>query len=435
MIKKAYLSIEGKSVKAVIPKKNIENAQFLEFPVDELLDFIKKNSIKELYLSVFFSELYTFRFSLPLQIPEKKKILEKLVFNEIRKRYPSIQQFSFIYEPLKKWIRCYMVPEQSYQFIEEFIKAKVNIKALYPMHIPLISLINSYSELMEKNKIVCFFSEKSRFLFVFDNSEMIFMREFEGSEDLTEEDVTNINMTVNYSIQNLRVSPDEVIFIGTKEKEISGLILPYRFLSILPNSEKYTVPLSMVLFEKDLKPRSILPQQYKNFKRKIKYLNYVSFVLLIIAVILSGYNLELFYKVKSIYSSIISQRQYILSREQEFFDVQKSIKQLETEIKPFIELQNQRNSLIDTRYILMSLGQAKPELIKINSIEIINSQKPEIKIKGEARGKNFSERQISYLNFKSSLSQKGFRITNENWDLIKGELSIEAEYEYPGILQ
>lgn len=438
-MKKVYLSIEGNIVKAVAPEKGIEDAEFLEFHRDEILKFIKENSIKELYISVSFSDLYTFKFSLPFQIPEKKKILEKLVFNEIRKRYPTLQQFSFIYEKYyteaRSWIRCYVVPESSYQFIEEFIEAKVNIKALYPMHVPLISLINSDSDLAEKNKIVCFISGKSRFLFIFEKSEMLLMREFEGSEDLTEEDIMNINMTVNYAIQNLRVTPEEIIFAGTKNKEISGLILPHRFLSVLPETQEYTLPLSMVLFEESLKKKSILPESYRRFKKTMKYLNYAGFILIITAVILSGYNLEYFYRLKSLYSSLASQRQYIQQHEQEFVNIQQIIKKFETELKPFVELQNKRNSMIDMRYIIMNISQSKTGLIQLDSLEILNSEKPEIKIKGKSTGKTFSERQNSYLNFKSSLSEKGFKITGENWDITKGQLSLNAVYENPRILQ
>lgn len=303
------------------------------------------------------------------------------------------------------------------------------------MHIPLIFLVNSVSELIEKNKIVCFFSGKSRFLFVFEKTEMILMREFEGSEDLTDEDIININMTMNYSIQNLRVIPNEVILIGVKKRELSGLSLPYRFLSILPEYEKYTVPLIMVLSGEDLKRKSILPEQYRRFKKTIKYLNYASFVFIITMIALFGYNLESFYKIKSIYSSMISQRQYVLEHEQEFFDIDKKIKKFETEMKPFIELQNKRNSMVDMRYLLKSIGQAKTEFIQIISVEILNAEKPELKIKGKSIGKSFSERQMSYLNFKASLEQGGFKIINESWDITKGELSIDAIYEHTRVLQ
>ncbi|MGB9710767.1 MAG: hypothetical protein ACPLZA_04630 [Thermodesulfovibrio sp.] len=437
-MKKAYLSIEGNIVKAIIPKKDIEDAEFSEFSRDEIFGFIKEYSIKELYISVFFSDLYTFKFSLPFQIPEKKKILEKLVFNEIRKRSPSLQQFSFIYEKYtteaRTWIRCYVVPESSYQFIEELIEAKINIKALYPMHIPLIFFINSDSELAEKNKIVCFVSGTSRFLFIFEKSEMLIMREFEGRESLTDEDTVNINMTVNYSIQNLRVTPEEIIFIGTKHKEVSGLILPHRFLSVLPENEKYAIPLSMVLFEENLKKRSILPQSYRKFKKTMKYLNYASLVLLMAAVVLFGYNIVYLYDLNSLYHSLNSQKQYILQHKQEFINLQQSIKKYETELKPFQDLRNKRNSIIDTRALLMKLIQAKTELIYLDSIEI-DPEKLEIKIKGKSTGKNFSERQISYLKFKELLSQRGFKITNEKLDITKGDLSIDAVYEYSGILQ
>lgn len=135
----------------------------------------------------------------------------------------------------------------------------------------------------------------------------------------------------------------------------------------------------MVLSGEDLKRKSILPEQYRRFKKTIKYLNYASFVFIITMIALFGYNLESFYKIKSIYSSMISQRQYVLEHEQEFFDIDKKIKKFETEMKPFIELQNKRNSMVDMRYLLKSIGQAKTEFIQIISVEILNAEKPELK--------------------------------------------------------
>ncbi len=105
----------------------------------------------------------------------------------------------------------------------------------------------------KKNKLVCFLSGKSRFLFIFEKSEMLLAREFEGSDDITEEDVLNINMTVNYAVQNLRVNLQEIVFVGAEDREISGLIVPYRFLSVLPQKEKYAVLLSMLTFDEKLK--------------------------------------------------------------------------------------------------------------------------------------------------------------------------------------
>lgn len=433
-MEKTYFSIEGDIVKAFIPKKNIEDSKFFEFSRDELMDFIKENSIKELYISAFFPDLYTFRFSLPFQIPNKKKILERLIFNEIQKRYPSLQQFSFIYETQmvekRNWIRCYVVPDFSYSFIEEILKEKINIKALYPMHIPLISLVDANSELKEKNKLVCFLSGKSRFLFIFEKSEMLLTREFEGSDDITEEDVLNINMTVNYAVQNLRVNLQEIVFVGAEDREISGLIVPYRFLSVLPQKEKYAVLLSMLTFDEKLKNSNMLPREYKKFKQITKYLNYVGFTLIIAGVMLLGYNINSLYKLKSQYETLTAQRQYILKHEQEFVNFQRTIQKFETDLKPFVELQNRRNSMTDTRQIITNIAQAKPDLIQLDSLEISNSEKLQIRIKGKSSGKSFSERQISYLKFKSSLTEKGFKITNENWDISKGDLSIDAVYEH-----
>ncbi|MBC7189860.1 hypothetical protein H5U35_06580 [Candidatus Aerophobetes bacterium] len=91
--------------------------------------------------------------------------------------------------------------------------------------------------------------------------------------------------------------------------------------------------------------------------------------------------------------------------------------------------------MVDMRYLLKSIGQAKTEFIQIISVEILNAEKPELKIKGKSIGKSFSERQMSYLNFKASLEQGGFKIINESWDITKGELSIDAIYEHTRVLQ
>ncbi|MEN2993825.1 MAG: hypothetical protein ABDH19_00555 [Thermodesulfovibrio sp.] len=438
-MKKAYISIEGKYVKAALTKKGIEDAQFFEFERDDLFDFIRENKIKEVYLSVWFPELYTFKFSLPFKVSKKQKIFDKLIFSEIRKRYPFIENFSFIYDiyitPSATSIRCYVVPESSYQFIEEFIEKDINIKALYPIHAPLVSLVNSISELTDKNKIVCFFSENSRFLFILEKSEMILMRDFEGTEELVDEDIININMTINYSIQNLRITPHEIVLIGITQREVSKLNLPYRVLSILSNNEKYTIPISMILFEEDLKDKILLPVQYKRFKKTIKCLKYASFIFIMGIIALFGYNLELFYKLKPLYSLVMSQKNYISQNERVFYENMDKIKKFEAEIKPFIELQNKRNSLVDIRYPLKGIGQAKTELIQIDSIEILNKEKPEIKIKCRSTGKSLAEKQKSYLDFKTSITQLGFKITNENWDISKGELSLDTVYEYKKISQ
>lgn len=430
---KTYLSIEKEKAKAVLIKKDIENARFLEFSSDAILDFIKENSIKEIYLSAAFPDLITFKFTLPFQIPEKKTILQKLVFTEIHKRYPSIKNFSFIYEtyiePARSWIRCYALPEDSYQFIEELISAKVNIKALYPVHFPLLFLINFYSESVEKNRIVCFVSGKTRFLFVFEKSEMILSRQYEGEETLTDDDVLNINMTVNYSIQNLRVQPEEIVFTGIKETDIQGLNLPHRFVSVMVETEKYSVPLSMALFERDLKEKNILPPQYRRFKKVIKYLKYANCLMLLMVAFLTAYNVSVFYKTKSLYDTMLSHKQYIVKHAQEFFNIQNTVKNFEMNLKPFLELQNRRNTLMDTRFPLYSLSQTKTELIRIDSVEITGGGQPQIKIKGQSTGQNFSERQLSYLNYRRALSQNRFKIVNENWDITKGDFSIDAIYE------
>jgi len=468
MAKKAYISIEGNQAKVFINKGNVEEGEFYNVNPKELSEFIKEKGIKEAVIAQFIPNLISFQVSVPFASKIKnRKLLSGIVMAEIRKRYPAMQNFSFIYNlhetAGKAYLRCYVADEESLSFVNKIILEGVNVIAFYPLFLPLIEVVKTRSEKIEKAQIICLFSDNFRMLFVLQGDEMLLQRSlalsaspqkkasqlalsaspqekaslFEAEEkNLTDEDVININMTVSYAVQNLRIKPEKVIFIGIKKQEIEGLTIPFEFIEFSPNLQNYAVPVYLKQFEKKLTGYEMFLPEYKRYLQNRKYLNYASFVLLLFAFLLVIYNFSLFSEIDSYRKTLNSYRTEVSAKEKDFFVLQDSIKNFEKNLKPYIELQRKVNSLGDVRAPIEPLGEAsKIKGVEINSIDIENGQPQKIKISGKIIGMSFTERQQSFMDFKNISVSKGLKITNEKWDLIKGEFALEGEYDAQRFLQ
>ena len=360
---------------------------------------------------------------------------------EIRKRYPAMQNFSFIYNlhetAGRAYLRCYVADEESLSFVNKIILEGVNVIAFYPLFLPLIEFIKTKSEKIEEVQIICLFSDNLRMFFVLQGDEMFLQRSFEAEEkNLTDEDVININMTVSYAVQNLRIKPEKVIFMGIEKQEIEGFTLPFEFIESPVNMQNYAVPVCLKQFEKKLTGNEIFLPEYKRYLQNRKYLIYAGFVLLLFAFSLIIYNFSIFSEIDGYRKTLNSYRIKVSAKEKDFFILQDSIKNFEKNLKPYIELQRRFNSFGDVRAPIEPIGEAsKIKGAEINSIDIENGQPQKIKISGKITGMSFTERQQGFTEFKSISVSKGLKITNEKWDLTKGEFALEGNYDAQRFLQ
>lgn len=442
MVKKAYISIEGEKAKVFIPAgKEIQDGEFYKIELDNLKDFIINSKIKEVIISQFIPNLLNFSFPLPManKVLKNKKVLNAIITSEIRKRYPNLVNFSFIYEPYESagriYLRCFLTDENSFNFLNNLIIAGVNIKANYPVFLPLIRLINEDSE--KQSKILCFISGENRFLFVLRGNEMFLQRQFEGEKDLlTEEDVLNINMTVNYSIQTLRINPEKIIFVGIDTQVIEGLSKTLEFSLSYKEFKEYTIPICLFRFENSLKGKELLPHEYKKYIQNIRALSYVSLLLIFLLFSFMLYNAKLFLETKRFYEKIHNYKGEISLKEKDFFALNEIISNFEKNFKPIFELENRKINIEDIRKSIYPVSEAsKDKQIEISSIDITNGKPQKLKIIGKVEGQNFVEKQTAYINFKNIAIDRGLKIINEKWDITKGEFTVEGDYDSQRVLQ
>ncbi len=438
MSKTAYISIEGADVQVYISTgKTLNEENFYKFELKDLPEFVRNKGVKELIISQFLPNLITFRFNLPFAYKnlKKKKILDGIVMGEIRKRYPALHNFSFIYKLYEgaagAYVRCYLLDEANFDTVNKLIIEGLNVKAFYPNFLPLIELLKVREELVKHDQIICLFSGKLRYIFVLHGEELILQRSFESSvESLGDEDVININMTVSYSIQNLRIKPEKVIFIGERQQEIEGLTISYDFLEIPENINALTIPFCLFKFQSQLKGKEFFLPEYKKYLSTSKYINYGIGSLLLASILFLFYNLYILNEINGQWRILNFYRNEMALKERDFLVLQEQINYFEKNLSPFINLQNRKNSEGDIRGSIYPISEAsKIKEVQINSIDIENKVPQKIKITGNIAGYSFTERQKAYLDFKNTLVEKGFKISNEKWDITNGDFTLEGEYE------
>lgn len=435
---KAYISIEEGKAKVFLPKN-----LFFEVQSRELTAFLKERKINKAVVCQFLPNLTTLRLTLPFsqKTIKKKKLLDGIVMGEIRKRYPPTANFAFTYQVYESdgggYVRCYLLDEENFDIVNNLITNNIEVKGFYPSFFPLLELLRTKNLIPEEGYIICMCSDKSRFLYVFSKDELLLQRSYESSSsEIEEDDILNINMTVSYSLQSLRIKPEKVLFIGSDRKEINGLTITYDFIEIPLEANNDFLPYLLYNFEKNLKGREIFLPEYKKFIQNRLYLKYACFLMAGAALFLTVYNIFLTGQVLKKYQAINMVKKEVSEKQRDFQLLQEKVSFFDKNVKPFITLQNKKNiegSIKASIYPLSQASQVKG--VEITSVDIENRLPQKVKIAGKIFGMTYTERQKIFIEFKNKLVQNGLKILTEQWDFTKEDFSLEGEYEVKGSLQ
>lgn len=443
MSKIAYINISDSEVQICISNdKTLKEGNFYKLELKDLSDFIKNKGIKKAFISQYLPNLLTLRFNLPFikKKIKKKKILETIVKGEIKKRYPNFSNFSFTYNLHEgdggNYLRCYVLDEDNFYTVNKLIMDGVSVEGFYPSFTPLVEFLKANEHITQHCNIIFFLSGKFRYVYVLQGDELILQRNFEGFyESLGEEDVININMTISYCIQNLRLKPEKVILLGTDIKELEGLPIPHEFIKIQEKFNDFLIPFCLFKFQKQLKGKELFLPEYRKYLSITKYTRYVFAFIILASILILFYNLYLFNEISAKIKELYFHRNEVAMKENEFFELMERINYFEKNISPFIKLQNKKNSQVDIKALIYPISEASQiKQVEIVSLELENKIQQKTKITGKISGNSFTERQTAYSNFKNLLIEKGFKILDEKWNIINGDFILEGGYEFQRIL-
>jgi len=227
--KKIAISFEENNVKIVHAFLKgehiyIDNAEIITEA--ELDYYLEKEKTKEFIVTYNFKDSFSGILKIPVVKP---KYRERIIESEIRKT-TELRDFSFIYSPLgEKVIENKKVIEVFYfavenkdirDIAERFHNTGKIVKAIYPTVFSVASLFNSpittfRGSPRDETIIGVSGTGRERICFLTKNGVIHFIRNFQSFEKtLSDLDIQDINMTINYCFQNLRLNPSLVLLTG-----------------------------------------------------------------------------------------------------------------------------------------------------------------------------------------------------------------------------
>lgn len=396
-------------------------------------DFLQKEKTKEFIVVNTFKDFFQDTILIP---PAKKRYLKKLIEAEIRKR-SGLKDFSFIHTVLgeklvdnrrMKEIFVFAVKNEDIKdIINRFVNRGKVVRALYPDVFSIASQIDSVEPVLCVSE-----AGFNKNLFLIKDGRIQFVRTAQSLEQgISDLDVQNINMTVNYCRQAMRVNPSLIMLTGGLCSDYNATTPSSIPISCLSHQSKvfrdFATPLSALNADRD---KDLLTTEYKNFYRTGLFLRYSTYLFLALSVIslsYAGYTIKDIFGTRSKLDSIrrsLPDARPALS----MYDARKSELSV---YMPFIKSLKDASKIPDIQRLLYLLSDMKRDNIRIDSINITTSDSIlKIEMRGLVRTEGFADAQMHYQRMIDSISPlNGFSIKAQGLELKDKSFHIEMEYQ------
>jgi len=427
----------------------------LTFSYDELdayLSFSKeKNCILCCNCPAFFQDIIY----LP---PAVAKHYDTLVRAEVRKAHPELTSFAGFYRTINEVaidgrlfnrIVVFSYPDESIAgFISAFNRHGKVISNIYSAPYSVFMLANApHADDGGQSRIFIAPLPGEKVLLVSDKNELEFTRKLPTTEEfLSMEEVSNINMTLDYCQQSLRVNPVEVVMIdpSEREEEFSQFVtVPFRSamlprLSNLPDDtvREYLAPLAAALHHAESpKIGDIRPTAYISFSKNRKLLATASVVLFAAALLLAGYLLIRLVLTSDLREGISKLRSDLNSENVEMANYRKLDAEV-TLLKEQIDFINKHNSALDptTALAMLSLPTSIKYSIRRVSIQAEGAFL-NVQIEGDINASDFTEIQATFEWIVGVIGKiPGYLIQTSNVNIKQKSFNVQARYNGTGKL-
>lgn len=447
MSKQVAVSFEDKSVKVVYAscEKGRTIIQKTSVLKDEDFDsFLKTAKFPDLTVVCRPKRFYSDTMMVP---PAKKTYLKKIVEAEIRKRFSELKDFSYFFSTLtektpgEKGMReifFFAVDNNElYKITERFNRYGIMVKYLCP-DIPALSHLIKSSENWKNKTVLCLLiSETERTFFLVRNGELCFIRVTPSSgSELTDLDVDNINMTVNYCRQNLRLNAELIILMnaaiteGTLNTVIPTVPVAYP-TSVLASDatlKNFVAPISAIVFGQELGDANLLPLKYRRLFTQKRVASYGTVFFLLLSLI--GFGLMLI-NLSQIF--LMKEKINFLRKDLTEINAVASAYEKDTvklqQLLPLINLINEARSSPDIQKALLSLRFLPMENVHIQTIQMNNKKDfLLIQISGSISSKNYGDLHRTFIKLLANCSSvSGLAVVSKNIELRNGHFQIDIE--------
>ncbi len=444
MGKTIAVSFEGNQVKIVHaslkgPTLSVDRTETI--PDDNFDAYLQGDKAKEYIVTCEFKGAHHGVFTVPIV---KAKYLGKIIESKIRKASGE-KDFAFIYRRLgERTVENRKALEVFYYAVSNtdlkniavrFYDNGKTVKALYPSVFSAVSLIGPGEE--GEGFMGVFSTGNERVVFSTKNGAVNFIRNYESDENgLTDFDIQNLNMTVTYCFQNLRIYPSSVLLMGNLSGSSDITTLPSAPLADLTMSDNihcsretyndFILPIASFFTPG---PSNILGREFKNINSLKSYFAYASMIFIIMAVLCMGL---MFNEAKD----TSGKKQMVTSSAENIADIENIFSEYVAredrirQYRPAVEFMNRPSP--DIYKLLIALGGINIRDLKFNSIEagVNDGSSLIVEVSGTSYADTYSLLQASFKDIIDTLKKtEHLEVTNKSIDLANNTFKIEMNYK------
>ena len=445
--KKVAVSFEDTIVKVVYASSHKGRTvvqKTMVFKEEEFDSFLKTTKLPDLTVICHFKKFYSDTMTAP---PAKTVYLKKIVESEIKKRFPDLKDFSYFFSIISEKTSGEKGPREIFFFavdnselteiIERFNKFGKSVKYIYPDILTLSSLIKSSTELSGKTVLPMFISGTDRTLFLVRNGKLCFIRVTPSAvHDLTDLDVDNMNMTVSYCRQKLRLNPEFLILLNAVKKEgplntiipTTPITYPTGVLASEETLKNFIVPICAIVFGQELKNENLLPIKYKTLYTFRSIASNASLVFLMLSLISLVHILIHFSQISMVREKITTLRKELTEINAITAAYDTNTEKMQ-HILPLIQFVNEAHASPDMQKALVSLKFLPMENLHIKSIQLHNRKDFLLmQLTGVIHAKNYGDMYGIFVNLLNNFHKtSGMTVVSKNIELRNGHFQIDVE--------
>ncbi|HEX2967104.1 MAG TPA: hypothetical protein VHO84_15055 [Syntrophorhabdaceae bacterium] len=443
-------SFENECIKVVhadVRDRSISITQCFTFSNTEFDQYLHTSRDDEFIVVSDFQNVYQDIISVP---PAQERYLRTLVELEIRKRLPELKDFVFFYEELRdiqkegkrsKDIFFYALSKEDVDaLVERFKSAGKLITHLYPNVLPLTRFL--HIDGIERDKpvlgVVDLGTNKTMFLMA--NKKLNFVRVAQSvSKGFNTNDLENINMTVAYCRQVLRVYPERVAFSIGSEKVSDGVSLvvpvaasryPDSILAPADTLSEYILPTAALTEAGELTTNNLLPIAYQGIGAQRRIMAAAIAVLIFFLVIGLGYSAMKATAMIRTRAEINDVRREIAQNRSAIIDYERSSAELQ-KTTSMMNFMNAVNSTPDMQRILLSLQVFSRKTIDTKIIALRDEQEGMLlQVEGSLLFRSYRELQSNYEEIIAAAgSLRDLEVVEESLDLKTGNFKINLKWK------
>lgn len=452
MSRRVAVSFEDDLVRIVYAtesKGRLTVTRTLAVNADQFDAFLQKNRFPDLIVLYPFRKFYSD--IIPVPPVKKKSHLDTIIRSEIKRRYNDLRSFTFFYDVMREKAAEEKSPYDAFFFVvddaeveaivERFDRHGQKIKFLCPDVMALSYLFRSGMVEAPRTVIGLLASTTEKSLFLMRDGHIRFIRVTPSvGKDLQDTDIDNINMTVSYYQQHLRVTPEQLVLLNiSAEGDAERITIPT--VKVVPPPEisppgasfhDYVIPLAAVAAGSALKPDNMLPDKFRKIYSQTSVMGYAAALFVFISVLAAGciaYNLS---EVSSMRKQIAFLRSEMSSEASVMAVYDQSAIKLQ-QMKPAINLIRDALSATFAQESLRRISLLPLEGIEVQSINISSEKESNrLEISGVIHMDDFGSRHKVFQKLARALTGNGESVmASQKIDLQGGVFRIAVGSNRP----